>query len=187
MEYSCFTILFYFLLHSKANQLYVCMHLLSLRHPPPDLFRSPQNTGLSALHCVGGSHCFSHGSAYYFFFPNIFLSVCSSGTQIAHSSVYLKLFHRLSLFLWFLLSILPSLFNVNSFYWQCLQVHQSWFYKMQCVIYPQIPLFFISFIIIFIAGNSFWVSYNLFYTSLNMYHIPQYLCMSSSLLFFTIS
>lgn len=69
MEYSCFTILFYFLLHSKANQLYVCMHLLSLRHPPPDLFRSPQNTGLSALHCVGGSHCFSHGSAYYFFFP----------------------------------------------------------------------------------------------------------------------
>ena len=78
----------------------------------------------------------------------------SSETQIVHLSVYLKLFHRLSLFLWFLLSILPSLLNVNISIGYAFRFTDLDSTKCNVSFIPKFHYFFISLIIIFITGKS---------------------------------
>ena len=77
-----------------------------------------------------------------------------------------------SKFLWFLLSILPSLLNVNISIGYAFRFTDLDSTKCNVSFIPKFHYFFISLIIIFIAGKSIWVSYNLFNNSLNTDHIP---------------
>ena len=54
-EYSCFTMLWQFLLYSRVNQLHICTYPLCFRFPS-HLFRSPQSAEQGLPRCALGSH-----------------------------------------------------------------------------------------------------------------------------------
>ena len=101
LEYNCFTMVCYFLLYNKVNQLYIyiCSHISSLLRLPPS--HPPYPTPLGGHKAQSWSPCamrllptsyFTFGSVYMFMPLSHFVPAYPSPSRLQVHSLHLRLY-----------------------------------------------------------------------------------------------